>query len=206
MLRLLLVVPFIVLLINHGDWGEPARHGALAIFLVMAVSDLLDGVLARRLSQRTRLGAILDPLADKVLIICSVVLLSLEGSAVPQARISNWVVVLIVGKDLWVIVGFIVIYLVTDRFRVHPTLAGKAATFAQVVMVGLVLLAPDVNRLWRRVGSHLAMAVSWIVAALSIAAMVSYTRLGLSFVAEGQKPLEASSGNQSQTNESDQKH
>jgi len=193
LLRLLLVAPFIVLMMNQRVWPY-ARWSAVAIFTVMALSDLVDGVMARRLGQKTRLGAILDPLADKVLIICAVVLLSLRDSAVPGARLDNWVVVAIVGKDLWVIIGFVVIYLVTDRFCVRPTLAGKAATCGQLVMVGLVLVAPDFNRLSPRLGSYLAAGASWAVMALSAAAVISYTRLGLTFIAERDKPLEANGG------------
>ena len=201
-LRLLLVGPFCVLVMNQHQWTH-ARYGAVAIFVGMAVSDYLDGVLARRLNQKTRLGAILDPLADKVLIICSVVLLSLSESAVSEARLSNWVVVAVVGKDLWVIVGFIVIYLVTDRFRVHPTLAGKVSTFGQLVMVGLVLIAPDLNAVSQRLGTYLATGAAWAVVGLSVAAVISYTRLGLRFVAEGQQPLETNNGSDATDDEFD---
>ena len=189
LLRLLLVAPFCLLVINQQAW-QYARYGALVIFVWMAISDYLDGVLARRLNQKTRLGAILDPLADKVLIIFSVLLLSQTASAVPGAQISNWVVVAVVGKDLWVILGFIVLYLVTDRFRVYPTLAGKVSTFGQLLMVGLVLVAPDLNDLSPQLGTRLADGAGWLVTALSAVAVVSYTRLGLKFVAEDQKPLE----------------
>lgn len=188
-LRLLLVAPFIWLLMNQGNLGW-ARHTAIGIFIVMALSDLLDGFLARRLNARTRLGAILDPLADKVLIICSVVLLSLPHSAVRGVELADWVVVVIVGKELWVIVGFIVIYLVTDRFRVHPTSAGKAATVGQLAMVGFVLAAPDFNRLVGRLGTYMAIVCQCGAAGLSAFAAITYTRLGLRFVAEGQKPLD----------------
>ena len=190
LIRLLLVAPFIVLLMNQNQWPH-ARHAALLIFVAMAFSDLLDGVLARRLSQRTTLGAILDPLADKVLIICAVVLLSLPESAVPEAVISNWVVVAIVAKDLWVIIGFVVVYLVTDRMCVRPTRAGKTATFGQLVMVALVLAAPDVNEFVPQAGTRLATGAEWLTVALSVASVISYTRLGLSFLAEADKPLEA---------------
>jgi len=199
---LLLIAPFVVLLMNQNDWPY-ARHLAMAIFVVMAFSDLLDGVLARRLNQMTRLGAILDPLADKALIICSVVLLSLPDTAVPAARISNWIVVIVVGKDLWVIVGFVVIYLVTDRLRVQPTMAGKAATVGQLTMVGFVLVAPDLNRLWENLGTYLATALTWIVAALSILAVVGYTRLGLRFVAAEEKPLENLRAGESDSHDAD---
>jgi len=188
-LRLMLVAPFVVLVMNQQVWTG-ARHLALVIFVVMAISDFVDGTLARRLNAKTRLGAILDPLADKVLIICSVVPLSLPHSAVAGAQLPDWVVVMIVGKDLWVIVGFLVIYLVTDRFRVRPTAAGKACTVVQLIMVVLVLLAPEFNRLAEGLGGRLATAASWMVAAICVLAVISYTRLGLSFVAEGAKPLD----------------
>jgi cardiolipin synthase len=163
-------------------------------------------MLARRLGQTTRLGAILDPIADKALIICAVVLLSLPESAVPGAAIGNWVVVAVVGKDLWVIGGFVVIYLVTDRFRVAPTPWGKASTCGQLVMVVLVLASPDLNAvLPGQAGSHAAMAAQWVVAALSVAAVVSYTRLGLSFVAQHDKPLD-NHGNQAGQRRTDAQH
>jgi len=188
-LRLLLVAPFVVLLMNQSQWLF-SRRLAMAIFIVMAVSDFVDGRLARRLNMKTRLGAILDPLADKVLIICSVVLLSLPDSAVAGARIDNWIVVAVVGKDLWVILGFLVLYLVTDRLVVRPTRFGKACTFGQLVMVGFVLIAPDLNALSPNLGARVATATGWATVGLCALAGVSYTRLGLSVIAAEQKPLD----------------
>jgi len=194
--RFLLTLPFVLLLMNQHDWhwGQWywGRHAALGVFVVMAASDLLDGLLARRLDLRTRLGAILDPLADKTLIICSVLLLAWDRAAVPGHKLPNWVVIAVVGKDLWVIGGFLVVYLVTDRFRIRPTLAGKAATFGQLVMVTGVLLSPDLDKLGAGVpvGSYLVTFTTWAVAALSVLAIISYTRLGLRFVVEEEKPLD----------------
>ena len=190
-LRLLLVAPFVVLLMNQNQpgWGV-ARHVAVGIFVVMALSDWMDGILARKLNAMTRLGAILDPLADKTLIICAAVLLSLPESSVHAAPLPGWVVVAIVGKDLWVVIGFIVIYLVTDRFRVQPTLAGKLCTFGQSWLLGLTLIAPELNLLGGRAGTWAARAMGWVAAGLCVLAVVSYIRLGLHFVALGQKPME----------------
>jgi cardiolipin synthase len=192
LLRLLLVGPFIVLLLNQRQWFG-ARHLALAIFLVMAVSDFADGMLARRLNAKSRLGAILDPLADKALIVSAVFLLSAESLAPEASRplaLPNWVVVAVVGKDLWVVIGCMVVYLVTDRLHVHPTRAGKAATAGQLVLLGYALLAPDVERLAAHAGRAGILALSWAVAALSVLAIISYTRLGLRFVLTEGKPLE----------------
>jgi cardiolipin synthase len=197
LVRLMLVGPFIVLLLNQQSWAW-ARHLALAIFVVMAFSDVLDGVLARRLDLKTRLGAILDPLADKTLIISSVFLLSSASLAEAGAEklvLPNWVVVAVVGKDLWVVIGVVVVYLVTDRLRVTPTRAGKLSTAGQCVLVGWALLAADVERLVPHAGWWGVQATSAAVAALSIWAIISYTRLGLSFAAVEAKPLEDGGGN-----------
>jgi len=188
-IRLLLVAPFVILLEDQDTWPQ-ARYLAMGIFVLMALSDFVDGILARRLHARTRLGAILDPLADKVLIICSAVLLSLPQYCPPGVRLSNWVVVFIIGKDLWLILGFLVIYLVTDKFRVHPAKAGKACTVGQVVMVMFFLAGPDINRLSAGLGSRIAMVSSWIVAGLCVLAVIVYTRTGLAFILQEGKPLE----------------
>ncbi|MFP4105916.1 MAG: CDP-alcohol phosphatidyltransferase family protein [Phycisphaerae bacterium] len=191
LLRVLLIAPYIVLLLNQQEPGwEWARHAALGVFVIMAVSDAIDGLLARKLDQRTRLGAILDPIADKALIMCSVVLLSIPSTAVPGNKLDNWVVVAVVGKDLWVILGFVVIYLVTDRFRVKPTIAGKLSTAGQLVMVVSFLVAPDLNFEGFPLGSHIARAMAVLVVALCVLAIISYTRLGLTFIAQEEKPLD----------------
>ncbi len=194
-LRLLLIVPFILLLMNQRQW-PPGRYVAIGIFVAMAFSDLLDGVLARRLNAKTRLGAILDPLADKLLIICSAIVLSLPHTSVPQAQLPDWIVVAIVGKDLWVIMGFIVIYLVTDNFCVRPSRAGKACTFGQILMVGFTLIAPDLNRLNTQatIGTWLSGGLCWAVACLCTLAVIGYTRFAISYIATEEKPLDDEAG------------
>lgn len=190
--RLLLVGPFVVLLLNQQPWPW-ARHAALGIFVVMAVSDFVDGLLARRMGAMTRLGAILDPLADKVLVIFSVVLLSMDTVGAAGYHLPNWVTVAVVGKDLWVIAGTIVVYLVTDRLRVQPTPAGKASTLGQLLLVGYTLAAADIARFSPDAADWGVMAGSWAVAALSVIAIITYTRLGLAFVSKEGKWLESSS-------------
>jgi cardiolipin synthase (CMP-forming) len=190
LLRLLLIAPFIILLL-HQQSVPSYRYFALGIFVIMGISDALDGYLARRLSCKSRLGAVLDPLADKALIICSAVLLTLPGSCVPNAQLPDWVVVLIVGKDLWVVLGFLLLFLATGHLRVHPTRAGKLSTAGQLVMVTAILLSPDLDRFGAGygapLGQWLAMGLWWLVGALSVAAIVSYTRMGVAVVAESER-------------------
>lgn len=188
LLRVLGVAPFVVLLLNQDAWA-PARHAALGVFVTIALSDALDGYLARRLDQSTRLGKILDPLADKLLITCSVFLLASGAAAVPGLRLPVWVVVAVVGKDLWVVLGFLVLFLITGEIRVHPTRVGKLCTLAQLVMVGGVLLAPDLNDVTDGGGTILAGSLTWTVVGLCILSVMSYTRLGVVFLAEaGEAP------------------
>lgn len=195
LLRLLGVLPFVMLLLNQHDWPE-ARYYAMGIFGLMGISDYLDGYLARKTGQITRLGSILDPLADKVLITCSAILLATDFAHVPGARLPSWVAVSIVGKDLWVVLGFLVIHLVTGRVKIHPTRAGKVCTAGQIIMVAGVLLAPDINRLGDHAGSLMAQYMGYAVVALCLIAIASYTRLGLMMLSQheshpaGPKPLE----------------
>ncbi|MBS3734762.1 MAG: CDP-alcohol phosphatidyltransferase family protein [Phycisphaerae bacterium] len=194
-LRLMLVAPFVVLVMNQNKAGWSwARHAALGVFVVMALSDAADGILARTLDQRTRLGAILDPLADKALVFFAVILLSMPEFAVRGHRIDNWLVVCVVGKDLWVVIGFVVLYLVTDRFRSHATVFGKAATFGACILVPLVLLGPDFETLHPRLGERLVLGGEIVVAVLCVLAVISYTRVGLIFVHEQGKPLDGGPG------------
>jgi phosphatidylglycerophosphate synthase len=135
-------------------------------------------------------------MADKIMIICSVVLLSQPNCWVREAPLPNWVVVLVVAKDLWVTLGFLVVYLVTDRFRIRPTIAGKLCTAVQCLMVGFTLMAPEWNLLAERLGvkvalgTWIALGMSWATAGACVAAAISYTVLGLAFIATEQKPLE----------------
>ncbi len=200
--RVLGVGPFVVLLLNQQGW-PPARYWAMGVFVVMGLSDALDGYLARRTGQTTQLGAILDPLADKLLITCAAILLTSQRASVPGAVLPNWVVVLIVGKDIWVVAGFLIVFLVTGNVRIQPTRAGKTCTMGQIVMVAGVLAAPDLNRLGGQIGYYLAVGLGWAVMALCLLSIASYTRLGLTFVMENGKPNEIAGGRPDDADDAD---
>ncbi len=140
MLRIILIAPFVVCLLNlqHDQWGQFARRSALVVFALMSISDLLDGHLARKLNQETPLGRFLDPVADKLLVTSAMVLLGFAG-AVP-----SWVVVAAIGKDLFVVVGFLLVFIVTGKILIKPGVFGKLCTASQMALVVAVLLAPDI--------------------------------------------------------------
>jgi CDP-diacylglycerol--glycerol-3-phosphate 3-phosphatidyltransferase len=121
------------------------RYAATFIFLVMAVSDAVDGFFARRKKQITKLGSFLDPTADKLLITSACLLLASHGSHVDGFLLPTTVVVLIIGKDLFLLIGFVIIYFLTSRLFIAPALIGKIATTLQLSMVTAILIAPEVS-------------------------------------------------------------
>jgi cardiolipin synthase (CMP-forming) len=196
MLRIILVGPFVVALLNLRDteWYWPySRHAAVVIFLITILSDTLDGVLARRWHQETPLGRFLDPVADKLLITCAVILLGLEGTSVTSAlgigfKLPNWVVVAAIGKDVFVVIGFLVVFLVSGKVFIKPTWAGKATTVSQMTMILCTLLGPDIAG-WGRSGVELAWYLSrslWLLTAgMAVVTCWNYFRIGQRFVHEG---------------------
>lgn len=198
--RLLAVPPFVVLLLNQQDLSW-ARHAALALFVVLGLSDALDGFLARRYGQITRLGKIVDPLADKALVTCAVILLATRAGAVRGVELPNWVVVAVVGKDLWVVLGYLVLFLVMGPPKVRPTLFGKAATATQILLISAVLIAPDIDRLapgWRP-GTYLALGLGWVVVVLCVLAVASYARVGVRLVQQDEARQERGDASESET-------
>jgi CDP-diacylglycerol--glycerol-3-phosphate 3-phosphatidyltransferase len=184
------VAPVVVLLIYQHEWLW-ARHAVIAVFAVMAASDYLDGYLARHRGQITRLGRFLDPLADKLLIISTVILLATGTASVPAVRLMPWVAVVIVAKDLWVVVGFLVIFLFTGHLQVSPSRAGKLCTVVQLAMVLAILAAPDVNGLLAGygagLGSALARLLCYAAAGSSVLAVISYTRMGMALLTRAEQ-------------------
>jgi cardiolipin synthase len=107
---------------------------ALFVFIVSGVTDFLDGAVARITHQETPLGAYLDPVADKLLVMSSYVMLGLIGEIPP------WLVVLVVSRDVIILIGYGMIYfLIGERLEVQPTLISKLNTLLQLLTVGVVL-------------------------------------------------------------------
>jgi CDP-diacylglycerol--glycerol-3-phosphate 3-phosphatidyltransferase len=146
--RVLLVPFFIVQVLYYVDRGvEWHRLAAILTFALAAFSDGLDGYIARRYNQRSQLGAILDPLADKLLLVSGVVLLSLDHE--PQLpRTPLWLAGTIVGRDVLLLIGLIVIYYSCGKITVRPILVGKLATVLQMTCVLWGLFKWNTTWLW----------------------------------------------------------
>ncbi|MCF7958512.1 MAG: CDP-alcohol phosphatidyltransferase family protein [Phycisphaerae bacterium] len=181
--RILLIVPFVALMLHLNDSavGSRVRYVALAFFLVMALSDALDGYLARRSDDVTALGTFLDPLADKLLITCSCLLLCWEKTAVEGMRLPDVVVVFIIGKDLYITLGFLIIFYITSEINIEPGRMGKLCTALQLVMIAGILISPDVQKIWQNF-KYVVMTIWWAATGASILAVIQYTRAGTRFM------------------------
>jgi len=123
-------LPFFVVLIIYERY-----LWALLILILAALTDAMDGRLARSLNQKSALGAYLDPIADKLLLSSSFVVLALEG------RIPRWLTILVLGRDVLILVTATVILLVVGYRQFPPSIYGKLTTVMQILMVLVVLLA-----------------------------------------------------------------
>ena len=128
----LFVTVFFVLAVNQGR-----LRLALALFILQGVSDLLDGFLARIMNKRTSLGAILDPIADKAMLVSSYVALYFHGI------IPLWVTMIVLMRDVVVSIGFLILYRMFGRVKLIPSQAGKISTTLQILTVVYVLWSAD---------------------------------------------------------------
>ena len=193
--RILLIIPFVscMLKVNDAALNEAMRnmmrYAAILIFLIMAVSDGIDGYLARRRKQATRLGSFLDPTADKLLMTCACLLLSSQRAHVGDFLLPPTVVVLIIGKDLFLLIGFAIVYFITFQVRIVPVLIGKIATVLQLSMVAAILIAPEISVflpgwIW------FLRLLWWSAAATAILAALIYIRNGSRYIEQYEQSLD----------------
>ena len=164
LIRIVAIPFFLVLLSSH------LYLDALIIFVLGGLTDALDGAVARITHQQTSLGAYLDPVADKLLIMSSFIMLGLMGAIPP------WVSVLVVSRDIIILFGYGIIYfLVEERLKVQPSLVGKLNTILQLVTVGVVLLLLHNSQL----------VASWIDDFLILATALTTVVSGFQYIYRG---------------------
>lgn len=127
-------LPFLIISIwyDHYDW-------ALGVLIAAALSDLLDGVLARHLNQKTELGAYLDPIADKLLLSSSFLLLAMK------LKVAWWLTILVLARDLLMLITAAAILLVVGYRPFPPSLYGKFTTGVQIIFIFLVVASSATN-------------------------------------------------------------
>jgi CDP-diacylglycerol--glycerol-3-phosphate 3-phosphatidyltransferase len=174
-LRILLVPFFVVEVLYYTKAGNEV-HRALAIltFAVAAICDGVDGYVARRFYQRSELGAILDPLADKLLLVSGIVVLSFDHAPYLES-VPLWLTGTIMGRDVLILIGMLLIQFMVGKVKVRPRVVGKVATVLQMVVVLWIMLK------WRE---------SWL-RALTLMTAICTGISGLFYVWDGSRQLSA---------------
>ena len=163
-LRILLIPVFVALLV----YRKPGA--ALTVFTLAALTDLADGYVARRHGGGSRLGAFLDPMADKLLLIASFATLTY------LRVLPAWIMIVVVSRDAILMLGALLIHMVGGRIYPRPTLTGKLATFFQVLTVLSGLLAKYFK--W----SVAPTALIWLAAAFTVISGFQYIVHGMRYL------------------------
>ncbi|MCM8794778.1 MAG: CDP-alcohol phosphatidyltransferase family protein [Candidatus Omnitrophica bacterium] len=168
--RILLVPAFVFCLLSYGERGaDILRYAAVLIFTVAVITDAVDGYIARVEKQATRLGAILDPLADKLLLVSAFLSLSLMRSLPDPYRLPAWVPLVVLSRDALIVFGWLLVVLLTGDYQAQPrpSRLGKITTFFQMFTIVSVLLG------WPFSGW-----VLWVAMVLTALSGIGYIRQG----------------------------
>jgi|GEM_PF-293108 len=172
--RLILLPPFCFALITAARPADSTPAWVpLALFALMAVSDMFDGLAARRLQLVSRFGALLDAVADKLTLLIALVLLTTHGVRSAEGdplTLPSWVLGAALAKDVFVCIGYLVLRQRADDRRVEPDRFGKWCTAIQMILILTLLLW----YLHPPVFGQMVTILSWASAALALAAMASY--------------------------------
>lgn len=164
----LILVPLVIVMIVNARWDE-----AFFLFVAAGVSDAIDGFIAKRFDMRSELGAYLDPLADKALIVSIYITLAIVGI------IPVWLVIVVVSRDLMIVTAVILSWVMEKPVTIAPIIVSKLNTAAQLVFAALVLGSKSFE-----IDTGAIMpAAQIVVATLTLASMGAYLTLWLRHMA-----------------------
>jgi cardiolipin synthase (CMP-forming) len=159
-----ILVPIVFWLLVSGQ-----TKAAFFAFVVAGVSDGVDGYLAKRFGWETELGAYLDPLADKLLIVSIFLALGVRGA------LPSWLVIAVVSRDILIVIGVVLSWLLDHPVRVKPFAVSKANTVAQIILAATVLADEGFG-----LGlGGLRLVLVWVTAVLTVASLSAYLRAWL---------------------------
>lgn len=133
LIRIIIIPVFVTALVYEK------YNYALYLFIAAAISDAFDGLFARATKQKTRLGAFLDPLADKSLLMTSFILFSV------YSWLPKWLVIIVISRDIIVTIGWLLLYFALHKTNIGPSLMGKAAIASQFILVAYTLVSINFN-------------------------------------------------------------
>lgn len=142
---------------------------AFFVFLLAGVSDAVDGAVARTFNQQTEFGTILDPIADKIMLVSVFVVLTYLG------HLPLWLTILVVSRDLLIINGVMLAFVLSIKIKIAPLWVSKANTLAQIVLAGLVLCVLAFDFAWPRT----LITMEWITGILTALSAMAYIVQGL---------------------------
>jgi len=158
----MILVPVFIMCILYG-W----LNAALIIFIVATITDALDGYMARKLNQKTKIGAILDPIADKMLIGSAFISLSMVSGLPDFLKMPVYVPIIIISRDFFILLGVGLIYLLYGKMDVKPTNLSKLTTLFQMLTIISVLMGFSYSKpVWN------------ITVVLTIISGLDYLRIG----------------------------
>lgn len=157
-----LMVPAVVYSLLVG-----AMMPAFIIFVIAGISDGVDGFIARHYNQQTELGAYLDPIADKLLLVTVFIMLAILG------HLPHWLVVLVVSRDILIVIAVILSSVMSQPLDMNPILVSKANTAFQIALVAVVLAELAFGMTF----GHLRLILIYLVTALTILSAAAYLKV-----------------------------
>ena len=164
LLRIILVPVFVIFLIQ-SEYDK-----ALITFMVAGLTDALDGTLARLLNCQTILGAYLDPIADKLLLVTSFVTLAIYGI------IPGWLAVIVISRDFIILLGIAILTLMSVAYEIKPAVVGKITTALQIATIFFALLYKAVTH---NFGYYWIIALCWVTALFTVISGLVYIIRGI---------------------------
>lgn len=131
----IILIPFFVAAIVYGR-----MEIALAIFILAALSDGADGFIARAFNQKTELGAMLDPIADKLLLLTAFISMATVKAIPPEIRLPPYVPIIVISRDILIVIGSVIVYMIKGDLKIKPSVIGKITTFFQMITIVSVLI------------------------------------------------------------------
>lgn len=180
-IRIILAPVFIIFLISDD------LTSALFLFLLCMASDCADGMIARLLDQKSKLGTYLDPLADKLLLVAAFVVLAARGN------LPSWLTVMVISRDIMILLGVLVLFLNGFSLSIKPSIISKINTCFQFITVVAVLSGGHL-----RFPAVVYLYLYYVTALFTIASGLDYMRYGFQMMGEG--PVNTKRANQSSKN------
>ncbi len=167
LLRIILV-PVIIIFLIQEEYTD-----ALITFTIAGLTDIFDGLLARALNKQTKLGAFIDPMADKLLLASSFVSLSVVG------LIPSWLTVIVISRDFIIVLGMVILSMMSITYEIKPAFISKVTTVLQLATIFFALLYQAISH---EISFRWIIMLCWVTAIFTIISGVTYITRGIKYI------------------------